>query len=362
MKILMLCPLISSSSFITTYPFAKILSKKHDVEIMGPLLGKKPYIEDAKLKFSFIEPKITKPIQLSFLSLYKKNLDVIRKKEFDVIHAFKLLPHTGPVGAKIKKKMGTPFVLSIDDYDVAASKNKLKNKVMKWAEKSYKEADAITVASENLRSIYGGSVVYQVANEYAFKKPDPKKFIKKHNLEGKKIIAYAGTFYDHKGIDILIKAVKKINSPKIKLVLAGGPDVEKYRKMSGKETLFTGKIPINEVADLTAAADIYVIPTKDSIYARAEIPAKIFEPMMLGKPVIASKISDIPKILSNGKCGLLTKPGSVEELADKIMYLIDNPKEMNKIASNAKNKYDSNYSYKEMEKRISRMYLNLIDH
>ncbi|MBU0530838.1 MAG: hypothetical protein KKC05_04145 [Nanoarchaeota archaeon] len=76
MKILMLCPLISSSSFITTYPFAKILSKRHEVELMGPLLGKKPYIEDSELNFSFVDPSIKKPIQLAFMSLYKKNLSV----------------------------------------------------------------------------------------------------------------------------------------------------------------------------------------------------------------------------------------------------------------------------------------------
>jgi len=360
MKILMLCPLISSSSFITTYPFAKLLSKKHDVEIMGPLLGEKQYIEDPKLKFTFIEPRVKKPIQLAFLSLYKKNLNILKKKDFDVIHAFKLLPHTGPVAAKIKKRTGTPFVLSIDDYDAAASKNKAKRVVLEWAEKSYKDADAVTVSSEMLKKIYGGDIIYQVANEFVFKrKLNPKAFARKYDLENKIVIAHAGTFFDHKGMDVLIKAVKKINNKNVKLVLAGNSNIEKYKKIAGDETVFTGRIPMNDVANLTQLCDIYAIPTKDTPYARAEIPAKIFEPMMLGKPVIASSISDIPRILDNGKCGLLTKPGSVDDLAKKIQYLIDNPKERIKFGAKSRKRYDANYSYKKIEEKIWEIYLNL---
>ncbi|MBU0530157.1 MAG: glycosyltransferase, partial [Nanoarchaeota archaeon] len=223
-------------------------------------------------------------------------------------------------------------------------------------EKSYKHADSITVSSSMLKSIYGGNVIYQVANEFAFRKKQKNDFRKKHKLEDKIIIAHAGTFFEHKGMDILIKAVQKINNNKIRLVLAGNSNIEKYKRIAGDETLFTGKIPMNEAAQLTDAADIYVIPTKDTPYARAEIPAKIFEPMMMGKPIIASRISDIPKIVDNGRCGKLVKPGSVKQLADTIQYLIDNPEERKKLGNNAKKRYDSNYSYNQMEKKISDIY------
>lgn len=358
MKILMLCPLISSSSFITTYPFAKILSKKHDVEVIGPLLGKQPYIEDSKLNFTFVEPVIKKPIQLAFMSLFKKNYNIIKKKDFDVIHVFKLLPHTGPVGAKIKQD-GSKFVLSIDDYDAAATKNKAKRTVLKWAEKAYKKADALTVSSEMLKKIYGGDVIYQVANEFAFRKIDASNFRKRHKLENKFVIAHAGTFFEHKGADVLIKAVKKLNNKKIRLVLAGNSNVERYKRMAGNETLFTGRLPITEVAKLTKIADIYAIPTKDTAYARAEIPAKIFEPMMTGTPIVASSISDIPKILEKGKNGMLVEPSDVVQLADAIQYLMDNPNERKKLATNAQRAYEKNFSYKSMEVKINKIYKNL---
>lgn len=357
MKILMLCPMISSSSFITTYPYAKILSKKHDVKIVGPLFGKQPYIKDKSLKFEFIEPLIKKPYQLGVLSLYRKNLKRLLKDDYDVVHAFKLLPHTAPAAAKAKRKTGKPFILSIDDYDVAAPKNFLKKLVLKRAEKAYKEADAITVSSTFLQKIYGGEVIYQVANEFVFaKKRSGARIRKMYDLEDKIVIVHAGTFYEHKGIDVLIKAVQALNRKDVKLLLIGNGNVERYKKLAGPETIFTGKIPITEIPEYAAAADIYAIPTKDTLYAKAEISAKIFEAMMQEKAIVASNISDNSLILDRGKCGVLVKPSSVNSLRKGLQYVMDNPEIAKQMGIRAKKRYFANYSYKQIEAKINKLY------
>lgn len=360
MKIVMLCPMINSSSFITTYPFAKILSKKHEVKIVGPIFGKEPYIKDKNLNFEFIEPLIKKPIQIAFMSLIKKNYKKIKNMDFDVIHAFKLLPHTAPVAAKLKKELGKKFVLSIDDYDVKSPKNLIKKYILKKSEKSYLSADAIIVSSRFLEKIYGGKVIYQVANESIFmRKHSKKNIIKKYNLENKKVIIHAGTFYEHKGIDILIRAVQKLNRKDVKLLLIGNGNIEKYKKIAGPETIFVGKVSIEEIPKYISCADIYVIPTKNTEYARAEIPAKIFEPMIMGKAIIASRISDISEILDNEKCGLLTKPDDIDSLKEKLEFLLDNPKIREELGKKAKKRYLEKYSYREIEKKVNKIYSKL---
>lgn len=361
MRILMLCPLISSSSFITTYPYAKILSKRHDVKIAGPLLGKEPYIKDNKLDFDFVEPSIKRPIQFAFMDLYRKNKSYIKQQKFDAIHCFKLLPHTAPVGAYAKRALGKKFILTIDDYDTAGPKNPIKKKVLEWAESFYRKADAITVSSMFLQKIYGGTVIYQVANEYAFtkRKPNPERFKKKYNIGGKKIIAHAGTLFEFKGIDILIKSVQRLDKNGVQLVISGEP-TKPYKKLAGRETILTGKIPMEDVVDLTAAADIYAIPTRDTLYSRAEIPAKIFEAMMLGRPIVASRLSDIPIILDNGKCGLLARPDSISDLSSKIKLLLDKPALGKYLGKMAKRRYAKKYSYMQKENVINDIYSRLL--
>jgi glycosyltransferase involved in cell wall biosynthesis len=364
MKVLMLCPLMSSSSMITANPTAKTLSKKHEVKLVGPLLGGRPFIDMKGFDVEYLEPPVKKPIQLAMLNLCGRNKRRLMRGDYDVVHAFKLLPHTAPVAAAAKKKLGKKFVLSIDDYDASASSNPIKRMVLSKAEKTVKDADAVIVSSTFLQKIYGGEVIYQVPDEEMFlkTKTNPQSVKRKLGIEGKIMVLYAGTFYRHKGIDVLIRAVQSIERNDIALVLAGdGGDESRLRNIAGSETIFTGRLPMEKVAELTAACDIYAIPTLNTEYARAEIPGKIFEPMMLGKPVVASKLSDIPIILDNGRCGALVKAGDVAELADAIKKLADNQKSANELGSRAKKRYSSNYSMKQYEKKILGIYRKLGD-
>jgi glycosyltransferase involved in cell wall biosynthesis len=352
-----MAPMISSSSFITVYPFAKILSKHHDVKIIGPTFGKPPYIMDKDLNFEFIEPWIRHPVQVGIINLFFKNLKRLRKGDHDLVHSFKLLPHTSYAAYKAKKKTGKPLVISIDDYDVASPRNPLKKWVLSIAEKSYKHADAVTVSSRFLQKIYGGEIVYQVANEYVFTK---KKYTgnmvrKKYDLEDKLVIIYAGTFYKTKGVDILIKAVQGLDRKDVKLLLLGEGS-ERYKKIAGTETIFIGRVPIEQVPEYVAAADIYAIPTLDTLYTRAEIPAKIFEAMVLGKAVVASRLSDIPIILDYGRCGILTRPNNVDSLKNGILKFIENPRLRKQMGLKARKRYWKEYSYKQIEKKIIRLY------
>src|SRR3989338_5902818 len=268
MRILMLCPLISSSSFVTTYPMAKALAKKHEVTIVGPLFGREPFIKDDTLHFEFIEPTVRRPVQLGFMSLVRKNRKRLMEGDWDVVHAFKLLPHTGPVAAAVAKKLGKKFVLSLDDDDAAAPKNVLNRWVLNRASRAYTTADAITVCSQRLQQVYGGDIIYQVPNEklFAGSTGDVQKTRETLGIgKGDTMVLFAGTFFDHKGVDVLIKAVQKAG---LKLVLAGEAP-EHLRQLAGPETVFTGRVPMATVAELTAACDIYAIPTKDTLYARA---------------------------------------------------------------------------------------------
>jgi glycosyltransferase involved in cell wall biosynthesis len=362
MKVLMLCPLMSSSSMITVNPAATAVSKRHDVKLVGPLLGGRPFIDMNGFNTEYLEPPIAKPMQFAMLSLGGRNRRRLMRGDYDVVHAFKLLPHTAPVAAAAKRKLGKKFVLSIDDYDAAASSNPIKRMVLAKAEKAVKDADAVIVSSTCLQKIYGGEVIYQVPDEEMFlkTKTNPQNVKRKLGIEGKTMVLYAGTFYRHKGIDVLIRAVQSLERDDIALVLAGdGGDEKRLRSISGSETIFTGRLPMKNVAELTAACDIYAIPTLDTEYARAEIPGKIFEPMMLGKPVVASGLSDIPLILGSGKCGMLVKPGDVTELAGAIENLADNPKLATKLGSNAKKRYAANYCMKQYEKKTLDVYRRL---
>lgn len=362
MRVLMLCPQISGSSFLVSHSYGKILSKKHDIIFVGPTFGMRPFVSDKSIDVRYVEPLVNKPIQVGMVSLFVTNLVKLLKDfrgEYDAIHAFKLLPHTAPVAATVKKITGTPFILTIDDYDPMSSNSFIKKTVLSFSEKAYKHADEITVSTNFLHKLYGGTVVYQVSDEKLFdpEKHNGEKIRKKYKLQDKIVITHVGTLHDFKGIDLLIKAVRELGRDDIKLILfESGENIEKYKQMAGEETVWVPHIDFSEVPDYVAAADIYVIPTKDTPYARAETPRKIFDAMAMGKAIIASELADIPKFLDNGKCGMLVKAGSVDELKKAITTLVEDETLRKNLGKKAHERYLKEYSYKILEKQLHEIY------
>lgn len=146
---------------------------------------------------------------------------------------------------------------------------------------------------------------------------------RKYNLP-EKYLLYLGTLQPRKNIPTLIKAFSKIGDH-IKLVIAGGKShnfdlqideaVKKYNLQD--KIIFPGFIDEEDKAAVIKAADLFCFP---SFYEGFGIP--ILEAMSVGTPVIASNILPHKEIASDA--ALFFDPNDFQELADKLLYLINN--------------------------------------
>lgn len=125
-----------------------------------------------------------------------------------------------------------------------------------------------------------------------------------------------------KGIEVLIKAVDKLNDKTIELTILGDCDNEYGEKMKEltrslglqKQIHFLGKQL--DVRPYFKSADLYIIPTLNE--GRKEgMPMALVEAMSMGVPVLGSNITGINYVLKDFK-NLLFKPGDTEDLALKI--------------------------------------------
>ena len=80
-----------------------------------------------------------------------------------------------------------------------------------------------------------------------------------------------------------------------------------------------------------SAADIFVIP---SIYEAFGLTA--LEAMACGVPVAGFAAGGIPDMITPFENGLLAAPGDVQDLAEKIIYMIEHPEERRNMARNAR--------------------------
>ncbi len=139
-------------------------------------------------------------------------------------------------------------------------------------------------------------------------------------------LALVGRLHRQKGHSVLLEALKIMISEgrRIQLYLAGdGPDEEMLRQqvrdlgIAGAVT-FAGVV--DDVVAFMADIDIVVLP---SLWEG--MPNVLLEAMLVGRPIVATRLSGIEELVSDGESAVLCEPGRARPLADAIMRLMDDP-------------------------------------
>ncbi|MFC1686685.1 glycosyltransferase [Patescibacteria group bacterium] len=369
---------MASNCLGRAYILAEILQKDFEVEIIGPLYGKEVWPPCAnspakrdpsargKIKYK-IFPGRSLPWLLFYLPSWLKKIDG------DIIYASKF--HLTSFGLGLLKKLfsGKKLILDIDDWEPGAFLSMPRRKRYKKAILNFFNpfsycwiflmsklsflADDTTVASNFLKKKYGGTIIPHGRNHL---KLNPAKYSQdkakqKLDLKSKKIVMFLGTPTLHKGILDLLEATKDINE--IQVVIVGVDDNAFSLRIKKEYThpKYIGMIPFSEVPEYLIAADIVIIPQRgDKLYSIAQTPAKVFDAMCLAKPIIATTVGDLPKILDG--CGVIIEPAKTTLLKKAILDLIKNPTKAKSLGEKARLKCINKYSYQVLAKKIKPLF------
>lgn len=143
-----------------------------------------------------------------------------------------------------------------------------------------------------------------------------------------KRLLYVGRLSKEKGVEVLLRAMKIIKErmPEIIVDIVGdGPEKNILIKLSndlnlGNNVRFVGSIPHNKIGDFYKLCTAIIVP---SICAD-NFPTVCIEAMSIGRPIIGSRVGGIPELINDGDTGFLIQPGDSRQLADKVIYLINN--------------------------------------
>jgi glycosyltransferase involved in cell wall biosynthesis len=164
-------------------------------------------------------------------------------------------------------------------------------------------------------------------NKYSLKKSD-------------KTIIMVGVLQKQKGFHIGIKAFHKIKKEisNVKLLIVGnGPEFKNLKKLTEKlnltsDIIFTGQIKNDNLPLYHNMADIFLNPT-----LRYEgLAITTIEALACGLPSVISKIGGTQSTIEDGKSGFFTKAGDINNLTEKTIFLLKNPKKMKEFGKNAR--------------------------
>ena len=93
-------------------------------------------------------------------------------------------------------------------------------------------------------------------------------------------------------------------------------------------------MPINEIAEVMANADLGIVPKKNDPFGGEAFSTKILEFMSLGIPVIVSR-TKIDRYYFNDSVVKFFNPNDVNDLAQSILTLIKDKKQRDTLRENA---------------------------
>lgn len=335
--------------------FSSIIKKGHTVTLTGYQTGYERQIND--LGADFIETPVNRagfnPIRdLKLLFTY---YNLIKSKKIDLVHSYTIKPNIyGSIAARlagIKKVYPT-----INGLGYAYTGNDLKTKLVR----------IVT------------SILYKIAfscsTKVFFQNPDDAdEMIRRHLIKPDKCVIIAGSGIDliefseieqperlsfimvtrllkSKGVYQYLEAAKlvkkKYKNIEIKLVgpLDPNPDGVKQQELQKfiDERIISYLGVSSSVHSLLGSSSVFVLPS----YYREGVPHSILEAMATGRAIITTDSPGCRETVKEGVNGFLIPTKDAKKLAEKMIWMIENPKEVTVMGKAslkyAKEKFDVN--------------------
>jgi len=189
-----------------------------------------------------------------------------------------------------------------------------------------------------------------------WKEADGKRFRQKYQLEGKKIILFAGTKNYHKGAIHLLDAMGKITGKmgNVTLVGMGLSTGEWEKKKAGFRQIHLldfGYVSEEEKRDAFEACDLFAMPSRVDSFGIAYLEA-----WQCGKPVIGARIGAIPEVIEEGEDGLLVEFGDTDRLASAILSLLKNDDLRKQMGEKGRRKVAERFDWQKNIGRIEEVF------
>ncbi len=178
-------------------------------------------------------------------------------------------------------------------------------------------------------------------------------------LKSEPLVVSAIRLVRRKGAHYLVTAFLRVRKdiPDAKLAIAGkGPEAAnlraRIRELGMEDSIFMlGTLPHEQVAELMAAANVFVLP---SIVESS--PFTLLEAMAVGVPVICPKAGGVSEIIEDGINGLMVPPADVNALANTIVHILNDRRLAKRLRRSGLKTVREKFSWERTARRTLELY------
>ena len=277
------------------------------------------------------------------------------------------------------KKYGVKYVFDHHDICPELFEAKFKKKGLLYQSqiflegKTYKNCDIAFVTNESYKKIAIERGKMNPKNVFVLRSgpklerlkiQKPKNEIKR----GKRyMVGYLGVIGQQEGIEYLLEAAKYIKESKGRNdifygIVGGGPHLEALKQKCKEMKIddifeFTGRVSDEVMLDYLNTADVCVNPDEYNEMNDKSTMNKILEYMALGKPIVQFDLTEGK--YSAQKASLYAKPNDSKDLAEKIIFLLDNEEKRVEMGQYGMNRIKNELSWEHTSKELLRGYDSL---
>jgi len=235
-----------------------------------------------------------------------------------------------------------------------------------YADKLFAVSDALKNALsqngiKNVEVVHTGADV----NLWRVSEEERDLFRKKYNLENKKVILFGGRLSGAKGGGKTLEAMVEVmkNVPDAVLFIVGS--VDEYANQMKKEAsklgigdrlIFTGWVEREDIKSIYSVVDVVLVPSTSF----DSFPRIVIEAMASGKPVVGTCYGGAPEIIIDGVTGYVVNPLHPEEITNKTIDLLKNPKKGGEFGRAGHERIKNDFNLENMVEKYIIAYKKLI--
>jgi glycosyltransferase involved in cell wall biosynthesis len=295
---------------------------------------------------------------------WRRFTEVLRDEKIDLIHSHD--QDTNIYGALANRLLGMPVVMTrhvmVEPSDTL--KETVRARLLLWAARY--GSDRVVAVSEAVRkkfaeqtglplsrieTIYNGIAVEKFATR-------PKRAAKRVEMgwePDRPIVIMVAVLRRGKGHEVLLEAIPQVKAAiaNVQIKLVGDGELnEVLRKQVqpyGDVVEFLGQR--TDVPELLGASDVLVLPS----WTEA-LPTVLIEAGAASLPVVATDVGGTAEIVVNGETGYVIPPGSVTEIASKLIDVLQNTDRARIMGERAQVRVAQMFSYEQQARQTVALY------
>jgi rhamnosyl/mannosyltransferase len=178
---------------------------------------------------------------------------------------------------------------------------------------------------------------------------------------GSPVILFVGRLVYYKGLEYLLKAMRKIEAHL--LVIGDGPLKKRLKKIAchlgvSQKISWLGEIDNERLAPYYYTSDVFILPSAIKAESFGLVQLEAFA---CGKPVISANLpTGVPYVNLHGKTGLVVVPKDSEAIARALNILLASEKLRKHYGQNGRERLEREFTKEIMSKEVLKIYYDLV--